>query len=121
MSTILEPRDQTPAGLLAEETLVPYDGVQYTSECLFRRAVYLENEGTRRVVWSIHYPGWSTCTREPGSMSLGDRNGGSAGARRYTCQEKLEFQLGKDAMIKLAGEETLKQMKTRVAGRTACP
>ena len=100
---------------------MPYDGVQYTSEYLPRRAAYLENEGTRRVVWSIHYLGWSTRIRESESLSLDDRKGGPARARRYTCQEELEFQLGRDAMIKLTGEETSKQMKARVARRAARP
>ena len=46
VSTIFEPRDQIPAGLWAEGTLQPYNGVQYISPYLPRRAVYMENGGT---------------------------------------------------------------------------
>ena len=65
LSTILGPPGPIPTGLWAEGTLKPYDGVQYVSPYLSRRAAYPESEGTRRVAWSINHPGWSTRTREP--------------------------------------------------------
>ena len=81
VSTILEPRDQIPAGHWAERALVPYGGVQYNSPYLQQQAAYLESGGTRRVVWDIGHPGWSTRTRESESLLLDNREGGPARAR----------------------------------------
>ena len=125
LSTILEPRDQIPAGLWAKGALVSYDGVQYSSDYVPRRVAYLEPEGGRKgsrsVVWSIYKPGWSTRTRESECFFLDDRGDEPARARRYTPQEELRLQLDREAATKLASEKTSKGMKMRVAGRAVCP
>ena len=77
VSTILEPRDQIPAGLWAGSVLVPYEGVQCNSPYLPRRAAYLvSKDETRRMVWDIEGPGWTTRTRETECLLLDNREGG---------------------------------------------
>ena len=120
VSTILEPRDQIPAGLWAEGVLVPYKGVQYNSPYLPRWAAYLvSGGGTRRVVWDIEGPGWKTRTRESECLLLNNRECGPTGARRYTPVKELRLQLGVATATKLSSEKTSKRMKTCVAGRAS--
>ena len=52
----LDPVGEVPFGLWAEGVVIPYDGPQYHSSYLPRRAGYLIRGASRVVVWSIYHP-----------------------------------------------------------------